>query len=322
MLDESTDRALGVAPIASSQPTPTTHGMTSLPLVSVIIPTRNRSALLKQAIESVLAVDHATFNLEVIVVDDGSTDDTAQVVAALPVTYLRANGAGVSAARNMGIDAAHGEFLAFIDDDDLWLPHNISVQLDVFDGHPEFGAVVAQTQLTDENRVPYGEPTPALPSSSGWLFEHFLGSSAQLGSVVVRRSVIESAGKMDPTIHAGEDWEWMLRIARKHQIGVVAQPVVLFRQRIRDEDAEWHNLQVALRTLNRHIRDQSIGAQVRMQRPIWRRRGWYAAFFLQAARTYMSTGDRSRALRCLCYSICASPFHTALLIPRLFRAGV
>src|SRR5689334_7194457 len=107
------------------------HDTTAPPLVTVIIPTRNRAALLREAVASVLAVPRVGFELEVIVVDDGSDAETRDVAAANPVMYLRTDGIGVSAARNRGIEAAHGEYLAFIDDDDLWLSHNVSTQLQV-----------------------------------------------------------------------------------------------------------------------------------------------------------------------------------------------
>jgi GT2 family glycosyltransferase len=96
-------------------------------LVSVIIPTHNRSALLKQAIESVLAVQSDDIELGVLVVDDGSVDDTAEAVKNHPVIYLRQRGGlGPSGTRNAGLDAAHGEYVAFLDDDDLWLPTNLT----------------------------------------------------------------------------------------------------------------------------------------------------------------------------------------------------
>jgi glycosyltransferase involved in cell wall biosynthesis len=293
--------------------------------VSVIIPTRNRSALLAQAIKSVLAVDRDGFEIEVIVVDDGSTDDTWSVVHAYPVVYLRTEGVGVSTARNVGIAAARGEFLAFIDDDDVWLPNNVGTQLRVFNEHPEYGAVIAQFQLTDAHLQPYGEPQPHPPLKSGWIFEYFLSSPAQLGAAVVRRSVVNEVGGLDPTLHVGEDWEWMLRIARRYPVGLVAQPVMLFRQRLSgspgyaDEVREWDNLRTALRTLRRHTQEGNLLRRLRLQRLVWKRRGWYASGFVSRARDYARHGYHARALRCVGYAVRASPLHTLVLLSGAHR---
>src|SRR5262245_32164110 len=121
--------------------------MPAVPLVSVIIPTRNRAGLLREAVASVLGVRRVEFALEVIVVDDGADAETEAVVRPYQVMYVRTDGIGASAARNRGIEAAHGDYLAFLDDDDLWLPSNIRPQLKVLNEHPEYGAVVAQVQL-------------------------------------------------------------------------------------------------------------------------------------------------------------------------------
>src|SRR5579859_3111954 len=98
-------------------------------LVSVIIPTHNRAAPVREAVESVLAVRRDSFELEVLVVDDGSTDETAEVIGAMSVTHLRTEGIGTAGARNAGLRAATSDFVAFLDDDDSWLPNNIAPQL-------------------------------------------------------------------------------------------------------------------------------------------------------------------------------------------------
>ena len=97
-------------------------------LVSVIITTRNRSKSVKKAIESVLAIQSRKFDIEIIVVDDGSTDDTPEVLQLYPATYLRTNGIGMANARNAGLRAAQGDFVTLLDDDDVWLPNNIVEQ--------------------------------------------------------------------------------------------------------------------------------------------------------------------------------------------------
>src|SRR6266852_4088374 len=122
--------------------------MSPRPLISVVIPTRNRAALLARALDSVFAQYGIgeQFDLEVIVVDDGSTDSTATVVGEYAqVRCLRlSTHRGVSAARNAGIEASRGAFICFLDDDDVWLPGRLRLQIPVFKRHPEAGAVYSQ----------------------------------------------------------------------------------------------------------------------------------------------------------------------------------
>ena len=297
-------------------------------LVSVIIPTRDRVALLKEAIESVLAVRRDGFELEVIVIDDGSTDATPEIAGTYPVMFLRTEGIGVSAARNVGIAAAHGDFLAFIDDDDIWLPENVGTQLRVFEEHPEYGAVLAQVQLTDSQRNPFGAPVPHPPLRSGWVFDDMLAYWAQLGSVVVRRSVVEDVGPLDPRLVAAEDWEWMLRIARQHSVGQVATPVVLFRQRSWGDpdyitaDTEWQRLRNVVRIFRQSTRQLDLYRRLTLQRVIWKHRGWYAFTFAAKARGCLRRGERARALRCVAYALLASPPHVGLMLARSARGVI
>lgn len=296
-----------------------------MPLVSVIIPTRNRAGLLREAIESVLAVHQDEFELEPIVVDDGSTDETREVAAAYPVVYLRTEGLGASAARNHGIQAAHGDYIAFLDDDDVWLPTNIGPQLRAFDAHPEFGAVYAQVQLTDAKRTAYGEPLPAGPLSSGWIFDDLLTYWPQLGSVVVRNAVVRTVGGFDTSLVSEEEWDWILRIARRYPIGRVEVPVLLFRQRgYGDDDVAWRRFPDTVKVFRRYTGDTGLARKLRLQRLLWSHRGWYAASFVQSARYHLQRGDRARAMRCLRYAMRSSPLHTITILVTYRRqpAGV
>jgi glycosyltransferase involved in cell wall biosynthesis len=105
--------------------------------VSVVIPAFNSAKYIGEAIQSVL--EQTLVSFEVLVVDDGSTDDTAEVVQRYPVQYFRQENAGPSAARNTGMTKAKGEFVAFLDSDDLWLPQKLAVQLEAFKRHPDAG---------------------------------------------------------------------------------------------------------------------------------------------------------------------------------------
>jgi glycosyltransferase involved in cell wall biosynthesis len=288
-----------------------------VPLVSVIIPTCNRSALLKEAIESVLAVVRDGFELEVLIVDDGSTDNTLEVAGAYPVLLLQSPTIGASGARNAGMAAARGDYIAFLDDDDVWLPNNIAPQLRAFAEHPEYGAVFARVQRTDANREPYGEPIPSGPRTSGWIFEDLLRYWTQLGSVVVRSSVAREVGGFDTSLIAEEDWDWLMRIARRYPIGRIEEVAVLFRQRgYGDEKLSWRRLPDSLRAFHRHTRHYAPLRRLALQRILWAHRGGYAAEFLLHSQYHAQRGDRRRALRCLYYGMRSSPVHMVLLLTR------
>ncbi|MBF6589146.1 MAG: glycosyltransferase family 2 protein [Ktedonobacterales bacterium] len=293
-------------------------------LVSVIIPTHDRSSLLREAIESVLAVRREGFEVEIIVSDDGSTDETPAVAHDYPVRYLRAErAAGAAAARNAALAVARGDFIAFLDDDDLWLPQNITPQLRAFAEHPEYGAVHGQVLLTDERRVPYGKVETAAGASSGWLFDELLRYWPQLGSVVVRASVARAVGGFDPDLRSEEEWDWLLRIARSYPIGRVAETVVLFRQRGSGEDADllWRRMPATLAVFRRQTRAVSPAQRLRYARVLWAHRGWYATEFLRCARQQARQGARGQAIRSVGYALRASLPHTAAALARPRRAG-
>ena len=291
-------------------------------LVSVIIPTHNRAALVREAVESVLAVQHDGFELEVLVVDDGSTDNTAEVIRALPVTYLRTDGIGASGARNVGLHAATGDFIAFLDDDDLWLPNNVSPQLRLFAEHPEYGAVHAQLLCMDASQAPYGEPIPGGPLSSGWIHERLMTYWPQLGTLLVRASVVREIGDFDETLRSEEEWDWILRIARRYPVGCIEVPVMLFRQRGYEDDAiHWRRMPDTFKVFRRHARTYDLYTRLRLERVLWKQRGWYAAQFVLSARHYAALGNHARALRCVAYATCISPPHAALLLARAWRMG-
>ena len=188
--------------------------MSARPLVSVIIPTRNRAAFLQRALDSVfsqwgLGVE---FDLEVIVVDDGSTDSTAAVLAEFPeVRCVRLSShRGASAARNAGIEASRGAFVCFLDDDDVWLPGRLRLQIPVLERHPEAGAVYSQ--------VLHMHSGEAFPSSSeavsGSIFDALLsGNLMCVHSVLVRREALEKTGYFDESLSSGEDWDLWLRLS-------------------------------------------------------------------------------------------------------------
>ncbi len=195
--------------------------------VSVIIPTYNRDWCLDQAIDSVLAQDYTDF--ELIVVDDGSDDETSRLLEAYPqVMTLVQDHQGVSAARNAGVLASQGRFVAFLDSDDTWKPSKLSEQVAFFDGHPEIN--ICQTQeiwIRNGIRV---NPRRKHQKPSGFLFEASLELClVSPSAVMMRRSLFELMGGFDESLPACEDYDLWLRIGRHHPVALIDQALVVKR---------------------------------------------------------------------------------------------
>lgn len=234
-------------------------------LVSVIIPTFNRAALCKRAVESVLAQTYR--NLEVIVVDDGSIDDTREVLSGLDerLLYLRQQNAGVSAARNLGIESAQGEFLAFLDSDDSWVPWKLEAQLAVLQVYPKVGMVFTDMAAVGEDQLVRYDSYKARmfdaydTFSPDRHFQHravlgafwsgcppelaerryfvgdivdqmFLGNLVLTSSVVIRRSRQQAVGCFDVSLlKSGEDYDFHLRTCSLGDVAYLDVSAVRYR---------------------------------------------------------------------------------------------
>jgi glycosyltransferase involved in cell wall biosynthesis len=198
-------------------------------LVSAIIPTYNRSRDLRIAVGTALAQTYPASALEIIVVDDGSTDDTAAVVRELGdrVRYLKKPNGGVSSARNHGMAAARGDYLALLDSDDEWLPTHVAEQADFLDRHPDFGLVITDVARMDEQRRDFEifHRREFIPVD-GWVLPYVLRNPALApASAMLTRAVYEDVGGFDETLRTAEDLDFHLRIALRWQIGVIEKPL-------------------------------------------------------------------------------------------------
>ena len=199
-----------------------------MPTVSIIIPTHSRPHLLPDAVQSAFA---AGTDLEVVVVDDASTDQTAAVCSSLNgIRYVRLDqNEGVAGARNAGIAASSADYIALLDDDDIRLAGSIDLQLAALQksdaaliyGQAMFGG--ATDHLTYD-RYP-------LRSPSGDVFWQLLTQNfIPSGSVIVRRSCLMSAGLFDPSLAGIDDWDLWIRLAAEYPVAAVDQPVIVWRR--------------------------------------------------------------------------------------------
>lgn len=198
--------------------------------VSVVIATYNRSAQVQEAIDSVLAQTIPV--REIIVVDDGSRDDTRAVLEGYGDrirAFFRPNG-GASAARNYGMRAAQGEWIAFLDDDDVWLPNKIESQMKLAERNAGLGLIYCSDYAVDEQlKILYKRE--ALPENRGDVFERLLIRNFIFTScAIARRDAVKEAGYMDLRYRFAQDWDLWLKIAAKHPADFVPEPLVLYRQ--------------------------------------------------------------------------------------------
>jgi glycosyltransferase involved in cell wall biosynthesis len=198
--------------------------------VSVVIATRNRELLVKQAIDSVLAQTEPV--REVIVVDDGSVDGTRAQLSAYGdrIRVFHQENEGASAARNRAIRAAQAAWIAFLDDDDVWLETKIERQMALIRQNPGLGIVYCSDYSVDEQlRILYTRT--ALPDNRGDVFERLILKNFIFTScVLASKDLIQAAGYMNREYQFAEDWDLWLRIAATHPVDFVPEPLVLYRQ--------------------------------------------------------------------------------------------
>jgi len=201
-----------------------------MPGVSLIIPTFDRPHLLPRAVESARL---AGADVEVIVVDDASTDSTARVCAKMQgIKYIRLDrNQGVAGARNIGLLESTGDFVAFLDDDDLRLPGSLDHQLSLFESLPEAGFVAGGVLLGDQECVPTGK-TALIHAEHGDLFWKILQLNVHLipSSVMVRKSCFQEVGLFNRRLAGIDDWDMWVRIAEQRPVLIDPTPVCIYRQ--------------------------------------------------------------------------------------------
>ena len=204
-----------------------------LPLISVVIPVYNSASYLGGAIRSVL--DQTYSNVEIIVVDDGSTDGSGDVTSSFGnrVRYVRQDNMGACAARNYGIRLAKGSYIAFLDADDLWLPEKLTEQSAVLEAKPKFGAVHCGTTRMNETGTQLSGNTSGLKQRvNGDVFVEFFESNISViltSTVLVRKSCFESIGMFDGSGAVVDDHDFFLRLAAHYPIWFIAEALVRYR---------------------------------------------------------------------------------------------
>jgi glycosyltransferase involved in cell wall biosynthesis len=222
------------------------------PLVSVVIPAYNCADFIGDALDSVL--DQGYPALEIIVVDDGSTDATCDVVArrGSDVTLVRQANAGAAVARNTAMARSRGEYLAFLDADDLWLPGKLRIQVDHLESRADVGLCCTRWNLLHPDADGrYRVERAAAPESAavdarfaGWVYcELLLDCEVWTSTVLMRRKLAGSVGGFDVKLRRGQDYDYWLRASRATRIDRLDAPLALYRMQVEHDrkfpDTNW-----------------------------------------------------------------------------------
>lgn len=213
-----------------------------MPKVSVIIPSYNRAKLLGRAIDSVL---HQTFSdYEIIVVDDGSKDNTKDVLKAYDgkIKYIYQANRGISGARNQGIKEARGEYIAFLDSDDSWIPEKLAEQIKVLEANKNVGIVYSKLQMINDK----GEHCGVKPKhKSGKNFRELIeiGGDIPTSSVMARRECFEKVGVFDESLQQMEDIDMWIRIAKNYDLYEITDKILAYYYR-HDEQVTRNRMKV------------------------------------------------------------------------------
>lgn len=218
------------------------------PSVSVIIPVFNSFKYLEEALASVRRQSFEDF--EVVVVDDGSDSEIEPYLSRFPEARLiRQKNMGVAVARNVGVYNSLGEYIAFLDADDLWHQDKLAHQVEVMENDPEIGLCYTRCQIVDGA----GQAVGVFPEYGSETYEDLLKSfSIILSSTLVRKNIFNSAGGFDPLCTFAQDLEFFLKVARHWKVKFCADQLTAYRRHSSNRTREAEALDIALSIFARH----------------------------------------------------------------------
>lgn len=273
----------------------------AVPLVSVVVATHNQARWLPEAVESVRAQTWPDW--ELAIADDGSTDDTAAVVARWAddprIRYLPAAHAERAVARNRAIAATRGDLVAFLDADDAWCPEKLARQVRALEAAPDAAACHAVARFVDAEGRPLPERKPTEPAS-GRLFPRLVrGNFIILASMIVRRHALDAVGAFDATLPVlgCEDWDLWLRLSRRSAIVGLDEELVRYRVH-EGNTAPLRVMASGLAVLDRLYADPAVAAEAGLSHAAARARHvWYHAAIVAGRRRVDGLSLAVRALR-------------------------
>jgi len=278
------------------------------PQVSVVIPAYNRAHCVEKAIDSVLA--QTVDRIEIILVDDGSTDNTRDIIAEKygdRVRYIFQENQGIPGARNTGINHSRGEYVAFLDSDDSWRPNKLEKQLRLFEEHPEYGMVAcrcAKIQCAENPKKP-DRPLSyqGRRGKSGWILKDlFAKNFIRTSSVIIRKNCFEKVGLFDETLLQTQDYDLWLRMAAAYPVGFINESLTVYL-----DNARGISTDSLLGRLYRQRALEKAYLKKAVPKKLYRRR--MAQAYNVIGRHYLRRGDRAKGLKYLKQSLRLSPFN-------------
>lgn len=284
-------------------------------MISVIVPTYNQSRYLARAIESVWAQD--LNDVEIVIVDDGSMDDTEAILQGLShdgrLHYFRQENLGPAAARNRGIRESRGDLIAFLDSDDFWLPGKLKAQLDAL-ARTGYRFSYCGSKVIDEN----GSPISLAPASTddGRFVNLVWGNRIATPTVLVQRSLLDEVGLFDESLRTGEDWDLWLRLSAKSSGACITEPLVAVtgNQHWRADQNQLRAYEHSISTVIARMFD--LAANQQELTPVVARKNQIASWhFSVLAKSYLHERDFRRSLRWAFRCIARSPHGLIYLMP-------
>jgi glycosyltransferase involved in cell wall biosynthesis len=285
------------------------------PIVSVIVPTHNRAHLLPDTLRS---IRQAGSDLEIVVVDDASSDQTATVCATeADVRYLRlARNSGTAHARNVGIQQSTAEFVAFVDDDDMRLPGSIDRQIERLRAFSDAALVHGQALVGDSRHsLPTGLVVPEICAEGDLFWAMIEANTIITCTVIARKRFLEEIGGFDTSLRTMEDYDLWVRLAENHPVVALAEPVAIYRsrsitseQKTSDRLAHGRDRQLLLQKLLSTRRARSAPRRERKRAFRRHMNVVYYSLVQDAAEAFMD-GEAATAKAYLKEAVCLNPLH-------------
>lgn len=270
------------------------------PLVSVLIPAYNAEKFVKEALDS--AISQTYPNIEVIIVNDGSTDGTAEAVKPYlkdkNVIYFKQPNGGISKARNKGFELSHGDYITFLDADDIYAVSKVEKEVDFLESHPDYGVaycrVLSFYDEEPEKKYGYGRTMP-----SGDIFRDLLRHQfINPGSVMMRREVFASENGFNPDFRDAEDWDLWRRLSYNGvKFGYVDQP--LHYNRISKGSLSRFQNQVKMKTMNLRSFRELFARMTDEERKKYGETGIMRLLRMKLAVAHLLLGEKKEALAVL-----------------------
>jgi glycosyltransferase involved in cell wall biosynthesis len=278
------------------------------PKISVVIPSYNRANYIEKTIDSVL--EQTVDDIEIILVDDGSTDNTRELVHNKygdQVIYVYQENQGIPGARNTGIKNARGDYIAFLDSDDYWRPNKIERQLALINEHPEYGLLASRC---DKIQCSGNIKKPNRPLSyqgrrgkSGWVLNDlFQANFIRTSSVIIRRDCFDRVGLFDEKLKQAQDYDFWLRMAAEYQVGFINEVLTVYLDNPKGISGDG----LVGRLYRLYAVEKSYLKQ-KIPEKLYNFR--MAQNYFAVGRHYLQRGDREKGLAALKKARSLAPFH-------------